>query len=452
MDITRQSLVMVLLVSLAACASNREPPPTFADTIAPIIHRNCSVCHRPGEAGPFSLLTYRDVVDKAQTIVEVTQSRYMPPWPADPSYAHFLGERVLSDAEIRALGLWVANGTPLGDPSRVPPPPEFATGSPLGIPDLVVKMNQPVRIPGDNTDHFFVIKLPYEIPQDRFVRAIEFVPGNRKLLHHMNGHIVQYEDGKKNPLAGPYIVDRQTTGTLKESYDAIRVLNDDGSYPELTRSVANYLPGGVSPAGYAGGIGGWKLNRKGAFLMRDVHYGPTPVAAEDNSYFNVYFTDKAPVRPTQEMQLGTLGISEIVPPLIIPANEIKTFTTKTVVDSDISLLTVNPHMHLLGTSFEAFAETPDGRKIPLVRIPRWNFRWQYFYTFPRLVKVPKGSTIRVIGTYDNTSDNPNNPFSPPREAIGTNGSMRVTDEMFQLIVTYVPYQAGDENVELGKGQ
>jgi hypothetical protein len=451
-DIMRRSLVTVLLVSFAGCTSKREPPPTFAEKIAPIIHRNCSVCHRPGEAGPFPLLTYEDVVSKAKTIVEVTKSRYMPPWPADASYSHFLGERVLLDSEIQAIAAWVEGGTPLGDPARIPALPEFPKGPALGIPDLVVRMREPIRIPGDNTDHFFVIKLPYEIPQDRFVRAIEFVPDNRKLMHHMNGHIVQYEGGKKNHLEGPYSVDRLTTKTLKESYDAIRILNDDGTYPELTRSVANYLPGGISPSGYAAGIGGWKLNRRGAFLMRDVHYGPTPVEAEDRSYFNVYFTDKAPVRPTEEMQLGTLGISEIVPPLIIPANEIKTFTTETVVDSDISLLTVNPHMHLLGKSFEAFAQTPDGRKIPLVKIPKWNFRWQYFYTFPRLVKVPKGSTIKVIGTYDNTSDNPNNPFSPPREVIGTNGSMRVTDEMFQLIVTYVPYQSGDENVELSPRQ
>jgi hypothetical protein len=244
------------------------------------------------------------------------------------------------------------------------------------------------------------------------------------------------------------MVDRESLRTLEESYDAIHLLNDDGSYPELTKSVANYLPGGVSPAGYANGIGGWKLNRKGAFLLRDVHFGPSPVDTEDQSYFNVYFTDKAPARPTQEMQLGTLGISEIIPPLIIPPNVVKTFTTKTVVDQDISLLTVNPHMHLLGKSFEAFAATPEGKTIPLVKIPRWDFRWQYFYTFPQMIKIPKGSTIAAIGIYDNTTNNPNNPFSPPREVIGTNGSMRVTDEMFQLIITYVPYQAGDENIQL----
>ena len=150
-----------------------------------------------------------------------------------------------------------------------------------------------------------------------------------------------------------------------------------------------------------------------------------------------------------EMQLGTLGISEIIPPLIIPPNVVKTFTTKTLVNEDISLLTVNPHMHLLGKSFEAFAATPDGRTIPLVKIRDWDFRWQYFYTFPKMVKIPKGSTIAAIGVYDNTAANPNNPFVPPREVIGTNGSMRVTDEMFQLIITYLPYQSGDENISLG---
>jgi len=447
-NIKRLSVPLAVFCSLVGCAPSRERP-TFSETIAPIVYRSCSVCHRPGQPGPFPLLTYQDVVNKAQTIAEVTQSRYMPPWPADPHYSHFLGERILSDSEIESIAAWVKDGTPLGDPARTPQPPQFPEGSGLGVPDLVVKMREPVRLRGDNTDHFMVIKLPYEIPQDRFVRAIEFVPGNRKLMHHMNGHIVQYEDLKKNPFEGPYSVDRQTVPILEESYKAIRVLNDDGSYPALTKSVANYLPGAVSPSGYGAGIGGWKLNRKGAFLMRDVHYGPSPIDTEDASYFNVYFTDKAPTRPTQEMQMGTLGISEIVPPLIIPANEVKTFTTKNVVDRDISLLTVNPHMHLLGKSFEAFAETPDGRMIPLVKIPRWDFRWQYFYTFPKLIKVPKGSTITAIGIYDNTTANPNNPFSPPREVIGTNGSMRVTEEMFQLIVTYVPYESGDESIALG---
>jgi mono/diheme cytochrome c family protein len=422
--------------------------PTFNQEIAPIVFKNCAPCHRPGEAGPFPLLTYEDVVKKAKTIAAVTQARYMPPWPADPSYSHFLGERVLRNEDIQSIKRWVENGTPEGDPAKRPPPPEFHQGSVYGKPDLIVKMKEPLRIPGDNKDHFMVIKIPYEIPRDRFVRAIEFVPGNRRLIHHMNAHIVQYDEKKSKPMEGPTVVNRESLKTLEESYAAIKLLNDDGSYPELTKSVANYLPGGVSPAGYPDGIGGWTLSRKGAFLMRDIHYGPSPVDTEDQSYFNIFFSDKPPVRPTLELQMGTLGISEIIPPLVIPPNVVKMFTTSTIVPEDISLLTVNPHMHLLGKSFEAFAVTPDSRTIPLIRIPKWNFRWQYFYTYPKMVKIPKGSKISVIGVFDNTADNPNNPFSPPREIIGTNGSMRVTDEMFQLIMKYLPYQPGDENISL----
>jgi Copper type II ascorbate-dependent monooxygenase, C-terminal domain len=442
------SLLPILFAQGCARSNPIKENPTFSEDIAPIIFKNCSPCHRPGEAGPFSLLSYEDVKKKAKTIAAVTKARYMPPWPADPSYSHFIGERVLDDAQIQTIQNWVSTGAPAGDLAKAPPAPQFPQGSTLGKPDLVVKMREPFKIPGDNKDRFMVIKIPYELPADQFVRAIEFVPGNRKLIHHMNGHIVQYEDKKKDPFQGPYVVNRESLKTLEESYDAIHLLNDDGSYPELTPSVANYLPGGVSPAGYPDGIGGWKLNRRGAFLLRDIHYGPSPVDTEDQSYFNLFFTDKPPQRPTMAMQLGTLGISEIIPPLIIPPNEVKTFTTKTVIDEDISLLTINPHMHLLGKSFQAFAATPDGQTIPLIKIPKWDFRWQYFYTLPKMVKIPKGSTIAAIGVYDNTASNPNNPFSPPQTVIGTNNSMRVTDEMFQLIMTYMPYKAGDENISL----
>ena len=442
-------VVLPGLFLFASCsrAERIKENPTFAEDIAPIVFKNCSPCHRPGEAGPFPLLSYDDVKKKAKTIAAVTQARYMPPWPADPTYSHFLHERFLTDQQIALINTWVADGAPAGDLAKAPPAPQFPVSN-YGKPDLVVKMREPVHIPGDNKDRFMVVKIPYEMLAERYVRAIEFVPGNRKLIHHMNGQIVQYDNKKKDPFEGPYIVDRATAPQLEESYDALHLLNDDGSYPQLIPSVANYLPGGVSPAGYPDGIGGWTLKRRGAFLMRDIHYGPSPVDTEDQSYFNLFFTDTAPTRPTMEMQLGTLGISEIIPPLIIPPNEVKTFTTKTVVDQDISVLTVEPHMHLLGKSMKAFAATPEGQTIPLINIPKWDFRWQFFYTYPKMVKIPKGSTIAAIAVFDNTANNLNNPNSPPKTVIGTNGSMRVTDEMFQFILRYLPYKHGDENISL----
>jgi hypothetical protein len=362
----------------------------------------------------------------------------MPPWPADPSYRHFLGERVLKDEEIAMIGQWVDDGCPPGDPALMPAPPRFPEGSSLGKPDLVLEMTEPFHIPGDNQDRFMVIKIPYELPQDTFLRAVEYVPGNRSLVHHMNGHLVQYEaEKKKDVFAGPYVTNRESAPTLDSSYRAINLLNDDGSYPLLTVSVANYLPG-MEPVVYPEGIGGWRIRRKGVFLMRDQHYGPTPVPATDRSYVNFFFSDKPPVRPTMETQLGTLGISKIVPPLVIPPDTVMTFHTQAVIENDISLISINPHMHLLGKSFLAYALTPSGDTIPLIRIPEWDFRWQYTYTFGKMLRIPQGSIVRAVATFDNTVNNPNNPFFPPREVTDERQSMRTTDEMFQFIMTFVP--------------
>jgi hypothetical protein len=143
-----------------------------------------------------------------------------------------------------------------------------------------------------------------------------------------------------------------------------------------------------------------------------------------------------------------LGLSPVEPTLIVPANEKKTFRIQFTVPQDISILSIVPHMHLIGKRYLAYAIKPSGDTIRLIHIPNWDFRWQYFYMPPKLLFVPRGSTIYVVGDYDNTSDNPNNPFNPPRTISEKNGSMKTTDEMFQLILTYVPYQKGDEKISL----
>jgi hypothetical protein len=215
----------------------------------------------------------------------------------------------------------------------------------------------------------------------------------------------------------------------------------------MTLSVANYLPGSLPPL-YPEGIGGFKLNQQGYLVMHHVHYGPTPVPATDRSYFNVFFDSAPPRRPTYTLLLGTLGRSPVVPPLVVPANTVQTFRTQFTLPADISVLTINPHMHLLGKTFLAYAVSPAGDTIPLIRIKRWDFRWQYFYTFPKMLRLTAGTTIFAVATYDNTANNPNNPFNPPRLVKEQGGSMRSTDEMFQCIITMLPYQAGDENIRL----
>jgi copper type II ascorbate-dependent monooxygenase-like protein len=423
---------------------------TFAEHVAPILYNHCARCHRVGEAGPFPLLSYQDAASHAMLIKAATQARYMPPWPADPTYRHFADENVLTEEQIALIARWVEQGAPRGDPEKEPKPPSFPNGSQLGKPDLVVRMPEAYRMPGDGKDKFVSMKLPFSIPQDTFVRAIEFVPGNRKLLHHVNAHLVNYPDGsRRNLLRGPWFAEAGP-----HHMDALKDLdlkNDDGSEPALTLSVANYLPGAL-PTLYPEGIGGYRMSRKGYLVMHHVHYGPTPVPATDRSRFNVFFDTAPPRRPTYTLLLGTLGRSPVVPPLVVPPNTVKTFRTQFTLPADISVLTINPHMHLLGRTFLAYAVRPTGDTIPLVRIKRWDFRWQYFYTYEKMLHLPAGTTIYAEAVYDNTASNPNNPFSPPREVREQGGSMRSTDEMFQCIITMLPYQRGDENFRLDQAE
>ena len=138
----------------------------------------------------------------------------------------------------------------------------------------------------------------------------------------------------------------------------------------------------------------------------------------------------------------------MIPPLVIAPNEVKKFETETIIPEDISVLTINPHMHLIGKKYKAYAVEPNGDTIPLIKIDDWNFRWQYFYTFKKILHLPAGSIIKVEATFDNTLNNMDNPFNPPQFITGENGSMKTTDEMLQLIVSYLPYQEGDENLKL----
>jgi hypothetical protein len=443
--------LILLILFFAAC--RQEPKktavithPVFSKDIAPIILKNCSTCHRPGSAGPFPLLTYEDVRKKLKTIRQVLNDGIMPPWPADTTYSRFREEKIISDEEKNILLLWIAQGAPRGDPAKMPPPPEFPSYSQLGKPSLTVKMDT-FYIEGNNKDHFMMLKVPYELPADTFVSAIEILPGNNKLTHHINAHLVQYNAGaKKNLKNGMRPVDTEKHNK-KEAYAMLDLPNDDGSYPMLTPSVSNYLPGVISSL-YSGGIGGYKVKKNGVILLDNIHYGPSPIDTFDCTTFNFFFSAVAPQRPVKEIILGTSGVTPVVPPLVIQPNTVSTFKTQYTVPEDLSLVTINPHMHLLGKSFLAYAVTPEGDTIKLIRIPRWDFRWQYFYTFRKMVPLKKGTTIYVQGVYDNTENNPLNPFHPPQVVSEREGSMRTTDEMFQFIITVTGYHPGDENISL----
>jgi hypothetical protein len=443
-------ILIILSICVAACNigshKSEKEDITFSEHVAPLIHKYCSKCHMPEEAAPFSLITYEDVVKKAKLIKYMVKERLMPPWPADPTYSHFANEMVLSDDEIKLIEKWVDSGMPVGDSLKTYTTESVKQYVQLGEPDLIVSVPK-INIKGNNKDLFLVMKIPFELPQDTYVRAVEFVPGNKKLVHHVNTHLIQYDEGKKKNLhEGAYYIN-QDQANSQTIHNQLGLLQDDGSYAPMTPSVSNYLPGALFSF-YPKEIGGYKLKKKNAFYLNDMHYGPSPIDAVDSSYYKIYFSATPPSRPVAEFQMGTLGIAHVEPELIIPAGSVKTFRIQTILPEDISLISIVPHMHLIGKSYLAYAIKPSGDTVPLIRIHNWDFRWQYFYQFKKLLHLPRGTKIFVEGVYDNTAANPNNPFHPPQEIRERNGSMRTTDEMFQLIVTYVPYQKGDEQISL----
>jgi len=446
-------LGLVCLSFLCMMACNQEgnlpkenEPVLFAEHIAPIIRKNCSKCHNETGGAPFNLYNYEDIASKGKLVAYVTENRIMPPWPADPNYAHFANETYLTDTEIALIQRWVKEGTLPGDTAALKPYTPPSKKEFIGEPKIV-RIPKPFPIGGDNTDHFYVVKFPIELGADTFLKAVEFVPHQKKLVHHMNAHLVNYENGAKTNLQdGPYWIRQDQSESLRIHQD-LKLTNNDGSYPTMTPSVCNYLPGSQFSF-YPHGIGGYRIHKKAALYLNDIHFGPSALDVLDSSYFKLYFDNKPPTRPVSEFQLGTLGLSPVEPTLIVPANEKKTFRIQFTVPQDISILSIVPHMHLIGKRYLAYAIKPSGDTIRLIHIPNWDFRWQYFYMPPKLLFVPRGSTIYVVGDYDNTSDNPNNPFNPPRIISEKNGSMKTTDEMFQLILTYVPYQKGDEKISL----
>ena len=400
---------------------------TFSEHISPIIYQHCTGCHRPGEIGPMSLTNYQQVSAWANMIKYVTEIRYMPPWTADPEYQHFLGENVLTDDQIELIGEWVDGGALQGDPSQEAPLPVFPTGSQLGEPDTIISLSQPWLHTGNNQDEYRCFVIPTNYTEDKDIAAVEFRPGNKSIVHH-----------------ALFAVDVQQLSAASDSLDpsyGYECFGGFGFPPSGT--FVSYTPGQV-PIFYPDGIG--DQLPAGADVVFQIHYAPTSINEPDSSSLLLFFSDQPVNRyVTGFVAASALDFMLVNGPFVIQPEEIKTFHLIRTVTEDMSLLTVYPHAHLLGQNFEIYAVTPTADTIPLIRINEWDFNWQRSYNFDHLKKIPQGSTIHYFATYDNTSNNPFNPNDPPQVV---EWGERTEDEMMLIGMRYVPYQEGDEWIDL----
>lgn len=401
------NLVLALLLAAAI-------QPVFTRDIAPIVYSHCSRCHHEGEVAPFPLVTYEDVKKRAKLIGEVTRTGFMPPWQPAKGYAHFAGERRLSPAEIQTIGRWVAAGVPEGDPAKLPAAPVFTDDWQLGQPDQVIELPSAMEVPADGPDIYECFVIPMNISRDRYIRAVEFRPSNRRVVHHA----LLFSDASHIAREPRY----PCFGTI-------------GLLPTL--GIGGWSPGNEAiqmPEGAALPL------QAGSKLVAQVHYHPDGELEQDKWRVGIYFTNQAPSRRIVDVGLASRLID-------IPAGEAnyiihQHFTIPIAVDA----MGIIPHAHLLCREMRGWAILPNGRKVWLLNIQDWNFNWQDQYRYATPIRLPADTRIEMEFIYDNSAGNPRNPHSPPQRVVWGPG---VDDEMAGLHVQSIPVHM-DELPELGR--
>lgn len=420
----RRFFLFLLLLPAVTTASAQSV--TFAEHIAPIIYNHCTSCHRPGEIGPFPLTNYSEVVANITNIRYVTNIRYMPPWKPDPSYRHYQKENYLTQEEIRLIADWHQQGMNRGNPALEPPAPVFPSGSQIGVPDLSLSFAQSYTHRGNDKDEYRYFVIPTGLTEDKDLVALEVRPGNKSVVHHT---LIWEDTTGKARLAD--------LATPEYGYAP----NETGQdITDLQNQLPGYVPG-MRPSLLTNGIA-QKLHA-GADLKLQMHYAPTSSDESDSTTINLFFAEQPATRYLRSDVMLPL-FSIINDWFVIGPNQVKEFHGRYTVPFKVSLYSVTPHMHLLGTHWKVYAVKPGGDTVPLIHIPSWDFNWQGEYQFKKLIVLPAGSVIHAFAGYDNTTNNENNPNNPPKLVTWGEGT---ADEMYYLPISYLMYQEGDENIE-----
>lgn len=422
-------------------AAGAADAPTFSEHVAPIVFANCSACHRPGEAAPFSLLSYDDVRVRGRLIASVTQSRQMPPWKAAPGDYPFRNARGLSDAEIDVLQRWVSAGMPEGDRSRLPAPPSFTPGWELGEPDLVVAMPEAFTVPSEGPDVYRNFVLPLNLDRDVWVRAVDFRPSARTVVHHSlffldaTGNARRLDEGDPGP---------GYNGGMGGAAAGLS-FGRGGLAALIGRGRGNATPAVARAEG--GTLGGWALGARarelpeglafsvprGSDLILSTHFHPSGRVEHEASTVGLYFAEAPPTQAFTGVQLPPVfGALEGLD--IAPGDRAYTIADSFVLPIDVKGFGVGAHAHYLARDMKLTATLPGGDEKILLWITDWDFAWQEGYQFAGFVALPKGTRLDVRITYDNSADNPRNPSQPPTRVTWGEES---TDEMGSMTLQLV---------------
>lgn len=415
--------LLLLPVFILGISVVKAQTPVWSTDVAPILFNKCTSCHRPTGIAPFSLLTYADAQANAGPISTAVQNRNMPPWPPDPAYNALAHERLLTQNEINKIKDWAAGGATQGDPNLAPPQPQFnANGDLPGTPDLSIQIPM-FTSTASGSDVYQCFVIPSNQAAEKYITAFEAIPGNREIVHH----VLVYAD-TSGVCAN---LDAQTPGPGYVSFGGVGS-ND-------ARLIGGWVPG-TSPIQMPNGFG-IRLP-KNADIVVQIHYPAGSVGQTDDTKVNFFFSPSTVRSVNIDPVLN--HATNITPALVIPANQVKSFSEQQLIPFNASVLGVAPHMHLIGRKIDVFGvpmASTDTQKY--IRINEWDFHWQGFYMFKKIKKVSTGTTLYSTAFYDNTSGNPFNPSNPPKMVTAGEAT---TDEMMLTYFIWTQYQPGDENI------
>jgi len=406
--------------------------PNFASDIAPLFHARCVSCHRPGQAAPFSLLTYEDARTRGSELVDVTRDRHMPPWHASraPGFLEFKDDRSLSEAEISTIRRWVDAGMPAGDLDRAPAPPAFHSTWALGEPDLILTLPQPVAVPADGRDLYRNIPIAVNLADDKWIAAIDYKPSTRSVVHHALYFI-----------APPH-------GTVRED-DAVPGVGVDAAEDAAGRRTVP--PRLLESAEAWGNLGAWVPGATPRFfpentgqpfpkrsnLVLQLHLHPSGRPEVEQGSVALYFAKARPDRSLTGVHVPpALGVGMGID---IPAGERRyVIRDSFVLPVGVEAFGVRGHAHYLGREMKMTAVLPDGSTRGLLWIEDWDFNWQDSYFFKDRLFLPRGTRLDVEIAYDNSAGNPNNPNSPPARVAWGRQSSDEMGSMILLVATATP--------------
>lgn len=340
----------------------------FHRDVLPILERRCQECHRPEQIAPMPLTTYAEVRPWARAIREAVLTRRMPPWFADPCCGRFANDRRLTTEEIAILSRWAETGAPEGAPQ-----PRAARrwngGWNLARVDAVVAMPEEFAVPATGAVEYQYFIVAPGFVQDRWVAGVEVRPRERSVVHH----------------AVVYVREPGETWTRGPTMAEILTVYAPGSSAEL-------FPEGMA-----------KLIPAGADLVFEVHYTPSGRPVADRIEVGLAFAPERPARRVITLQMDSTRF------VIPPGARNHRVTVQGTLPNDALLLSLFPHMHLRGKTFEYEMIPEGGQPVTLLRADPYDFHWQLSYRLAEPLPLKQGTRLVFRATYDNSAANPRNP-------------------------------------------